>query len=125
MQPHPEPNAEQRAAMQQLDRLEYKGVMSGSVSVLRHLLLFTRVEINIDWLKSASSHSLEQVPDDLLAAVASRQDDELLALAPAWAAHEEVCWTEEHARELFPLFAALCRRAVAQKKHVYLLTSGF
>jgi len=124
-QPCPEPSDTEHARMAALERLEYKGVLSGCVSTLRHLLLGTEIDVAGDCIMSAAGHVLEKVPDDLIQAVATCSDTKLLDLAPAWATHEEVRWTEDHAREFLPLFANLTRIALDRKKGVYLLISGF
>jgi hypothetical protein len=124
-QPSPEPTDAHEAQMAALNSLNYKGVLSGCVSTLRHLLLGTKIEAGGDWIVSSFSHTLERIPDDLVEAVASRSDQEVLALAPAWAAHEEVRWSEKDAREFLPLFASIARTARDHRKGVYLLISGF
>jgi hypothetical protein len=46
-------------------------------------------------------------------------------LAPAWAAHEEVRWNENDAREFLPQLAEVARKASNTNKSIYLLISGF
>jgi hypothetical protein len=121
-----EPSDVERARMKRLDSLlEYKGVMSTCVAALRDLLLDTHGSMPGDHLYGSMGQTLEKVPDDLVEALAKRSPADVLKLALAWAAHEEVRWHADDATEFLPQLARLAARARSANKSIYLLTSGF
>jgi hypothetical protein len=125
-QHHPEPNAEQKARLSELELLDYKGVLPGLVSTLEHLLLGTPIDVGGKMLMLApgASHTLFQVSSELVGAIAALPEAEFLPLAERWGKHEQVRWSKADAHEFISLFAKLARHAVSRRHGVYLLVSG-